>query len=669
MKQKLFFGLIALAAAAPELISRRVPTSAIRPPVTRSAPPQEPPANGITLAKRGSALHDDGLYAAAVARFDSAAQMLPQIRDWLTVFAASSLSHVGDTTEVNRRLATVDSLLSNDWAWRTRARAYTKANARVRALELATAAARSGSASKRASAWLYAAEMQKDLERTSDQRVSLKRAIEIAPYSDAGRDAARVLAAFPRASGAENLLAGRTLLRNGEPTRGIAVLRRYLEQEDEISARAQIRYEIGAALFSMDDYRGAERELQRVTSRHARAADARFLIGRAQYRQGKESAGMASFRRVINEYPRSQAATRALYFLGDLAQDDGRYEDAERYFKRAAARGEYGGSEVGLAAMRLGTLQYRNKEYAAAAKTFEARRGEQASFWLGKTLKAQGKDDAAREVLGKVDANRSLSYYDARAAELLERDFLRELPRGPAPAANDARVTRGLDRWILLRDIGWNEAAAYELGRLKRDVAGNTNALYTIAEQLIAKGHANAGIYTGRELIEKGESWNRRLLRILYPLPYQDIIEREARRRGLDPFFVAALMRQESWFNPRAVSGAGAVGLMQVVPSTGRQLAQGENIGRVTAETLTDPQTNITLGTKFLADLMRTWQSRTDAVLAAYNAGPSRMARWRTFPEYVDQDLFVERIPFQETRDYVRIVRVNTSIYHALYGD
>jgi soluble lytic murein transglycosylase len=673
MKQKLFFGLIALAAAAPELISRRhAGANDVVPQPTEAAVPsiQDTSDIGVAMARRGSALHDDGKYREAVARFDSAAQRMPHLADWLAVFAASSLSHVGDTVEVARRLGAVDSLLAHDWAWRTRARAFAKANARERALAAANAAARAGSASKRASALLFAAEMQRDLGRQADQRATLKRAIELAPYSDGGRDAARVLASFTSLTRAERLLAGRTLLRNGEPTRGIAVLRRYLEQEPDINKRAQIRYELGSALFSMDEYQAAERELQRVPVKHARAADARFLIGRAQYRRGNETAGMASFRRAINEYPSSQAATRALYFLGDLAQDDGRWADAARYFKQAAARGEKGGSEVALAAMRLGTLQYRQKDYAAAQKTFEGRRGEQAAFWLARTLEAQGKTDAARAQLEKVDANRSLSYYDARAAQLLQRDFLRDLPSGPAAPANpDARVARALERWTTLRDIGWNEAAAYELGRLKRSVAGNTSALYHIAEQLIANGHANAGIYTGRELLDKGESWNRRLLRIVYPLPFQDTIEREARRHGLDPFFVAALMRQESWFNPTAVSGAGAVGLMQVLPSTGRQLARGENIGTVTAETLKDPDINIRLGTKFLAELLRTWQSRTDAVLAAYNAGPTRMDRWRSFPEFADPDLFVERIPFAETRDYVRIVRVNTTIYHSLYGD
>ncbi len=675
MKQKLFFGMIALAAAAPELVSR-VPD---RPDPTEvpvaAAVAQEPPSEGVTIARRGSALHDDRAYADAVLRFDSAAQKLPQLEDWLNAFAASSLSFLGDTTEVNKRLATLDSLMAHDWSWRTRARAYSTAKAHGRALEFATAAARSGSASKRASAWLFAAEMQKELGRASDQRVSLRRAMEIAPYSDGARDAARMLAAFARPTPSEQLLAGRTLLRNGEPSRGIDVLHEWLERGQALETRAQVRYEIGSALFGMDSYRSAERELNRVPSNHARAADARFLIGRAQYRQGKEAAGSATFRKVAADYPRSRAATRALFFLGDLAQDNRRFADAARYFKQAADREEYGGDEVSLALMRLGTLQYQQKDFAAAQKTFEtyrkrAPRSEQAAFWLAQSIKSQGKNDSARAQLQQLDARRSLSYYDVRAAQLLDNDFLKDLPAGPAaPTTPQPHIDEPIDRWMLLRDIGWNEAASFELARVKRDVAGNTNALYTIAEHLNENGHPYAGITTGRELLDKGESWNTRLLRILYPLPYQDIIERESRKHGVDPFFVAALMRQESRFNPRARSGANAIGLMQVVPATGRQLARGENMGTIDAEKLTDPDINIRLGTKFLGDLMKTWQSRPDAVLVAYNAGPSRMERWRSFPEFADPDLFVERIPFSETRDYVRVVRVNTTIYHALYRD
>jgi soluble lytic murein transglycosylase len=679
MRQKLFFGLIALVALAPELVSRRAPESTrVEPTDTTEGVAQSAREQGVALAKRGYELHGEKKYEDAVARFDSAAQKIPQIKDWLNVFSASSLSFLGDTVGVHRRLTGVDSAMAQEWAWRTRARAFSTAKAYNRALEVATAAARTGGSSKRASALYFAAEMHKELGRQSEQRVTLLRAIELAPYSDAALDAARVLAEFRNPTSNERLQAGRALLRNGEQTRGAAVLRKFMEQTTNAELRGQVAYEIGSALFSIDSYQAAERELKKVPTKHARGPDARFLIGRSQYRQGKEATGSATFRRVVADFPRSQAATRALYFLGDLAQDDRRTADAIRYFKQTAARNQYGGSEPSLALMRLGTLQFQQKDYAEALKTFETYRSrneqgtarDQATYWAAQVATALGKKDTARAMLEEVDARRSLSYYDVRAAQLLDRDFLRDLPAGPAPSDSaQARFDKQLERWSLLRDIGWNESAAFELAQIKRDVGNTKSALYNLADALIKGGHPYAGIATGRELREKGESWNRRLLRIMYPFPYQEIIERESRKHGLDPYFVAALMRQESQFNPRARSGAGAIGLMQVMPATGRQLGRGENVGAVTPETLTDPDINIRLGTKFLADLMRTWHSRPDAVLAAYNAGPSRMARWRSFPEFAAPDLFVERIPFAETRDYVRVVRVNTSIYHALYGD
>ena len=93
-----------------------------------------------------------------------------------------------------------------------------------------------------------------------------------------------------------------------------------------------------------------------------------------------------------------------------------------------------------------------------------------------------------------------------------------------------------------------------------------------------------------------------RFLRILYPLPYRGIIQGEARLRGLDPAQVAAMIRQESWFNHTAVSGPGARGLMQVMPATGAGLAAGAGIRRWDADLLFNPEINVALGTRFLAE-------------------------------------------------------------------
>src|SRR5690606_36000529 len=123
-----------------------------------------------------------------------------------------------------------------------------------------------------------------------------------------------------------------------------------------------------------------------------------------------------------------------------------------------------------------------------------------------------------------------------------------------------------------------------------------------------------------------------------YPMPYRDAIAAEAARHGINPYLAAGLIRQESLFNARAVSPAGAMGLMQVMPATGERLARRLGTSGFDAAMLHDPLINIRLGMQFLADMIAEYNGRVDAVLAAYNAGPHRVNRWMEFPEWEDPE-------------------------------
>jgi soluble lytic murein transglycosylase len=129
------------------------------------------------------------------------------------------------------------------------------------------------------------------------------------------------------------------------------------------------------------------------------------------------------------------------------------------------------------------------------------------------------------------------------------------------------------------------------------------------------------------------------------------------------------LIRQESLFDTRARSVAGAIGLMQVMPGTGRELARRDGLSGFATRQLQDPDINLRLGTLFFGNLLDQHGGAVAYALAAYNAGPSRVARWKQQPDMTDPDLFAERIPFAETRDYVRIVQQNARIYAEIYGD
>jgi soluble lytic murein transglycosylase len=225
-----------------------------------------------------------------------------------------------------------------------------------------------------------------------------------------------------------------------------------------------------------------------------------------------------------------------------------------------------------------------------------------------------------------------------------------------------------MQRVDLLREIGWNDAAAYVIEQLAQRFTRATRTAYAFAEALNERGDAMTGIAIGWELFRTAGGWNTRLLRVIYPFPFRTILIEEAKERGVDPLLAAALIRQESMFNPEATSPAGAIGLMQIVPHTGEALARRLGVRRFDLDILKHVEFNAHLGMAYLEDQLSSFEGRLPVVLAAYNAGPHRITRWREFPEFQDDELFAERIPFAETRDYVKIVQNNARIYAALYA-
>src|SRR5437016_6508899 len=166
----------------------------------------------------------------------------------------------------------------------------------------------------------------------------------------------------------------------------------------------------------------------------------------------------------------------------------------------------------------------------------------------------------------------------------------------------------------------------------------------------------------------KPEEMRRDEWDVFYPLAYWDIITQESRARGLDPYQVAGLIRQETVFNARAVSPARAYGLMQLVVPTGILTAKKYGLDRsITMESLFEPRLNIQLGTAYFKDQIEKY-GRIEYVAAAYNAGPNRVVQWRaSLPLQIDE--WAEAVPFRETRLYIQGVVRNTLQYRRLYDD
>jgi len=154
--------------------------------------------------------------------------------------------------------------------------------------------------------------------------------------------------------------------------------------------------------------------------------------------------------------------------------------------------------------------------------------------------------------------------------------------------------------------------------------------------------------------------------RILFPQSWWDAIQTESAKRGLDPYLVASLIRQESEFNPSVISYANAYGLMQLLPSVGKSMAREEGMTHFETFQLLDPLTNIKLGTRYLRKMLDKFGGVQEYALAAYNAGDERVADWQAAGPYHGIDEFVESIPFTQTRDYVQGILRNEDIYRSI---
>jgi soluble lytic murein transglycosylase len=312
-----------------------------------------------------------------------------------------------------------------------------------------------------------------------------------------------------------------------------------------------------------------------------------------------------------------------------------------------------------------------------------------ALFWLARLAKEERDYAAARAWYEEV-LHRFPNYFYAVLAreELRQADVARAVPsaeirtylssihwprreRDPDFTA-DAESARRIARARLLRQADLDDWAEGELRYGARN-GGSTWALaMEMAESAAARGaHAQSiryilGTVPGYLFLPRDEA-PLRFWRLAFPFPYRPLIEKYARANGLDPFLLAALIRQESLFDPAVVSYAGAIGLTQVLPSTGRSLARRLRIRYRTASLKTAAY-NLRLGTYYLKNLIADCNGRIEDALAAYNAGMNRVTEWRGWAQFRDDPEFIETIPFTQTRDYVQIILRNADIYRWLYA-
>ena len=395
----------------------------------------------------------------------------------------------------------------------------------------------------------------------------------------------------------------------------------------------------------------------------------------ARSRQGRRDAVRTIEGWIVDRFPESRRAVDIVVERAHAALARGAYAEAAAGYERATEM-EPSHASAGLARMRLGQIRLQQNDADAAAQVFGSyleefptgQRWAEATYWVARSLGALGRDEDALEYLSQIRDRDVLSYYGVLVFDLLQEPFSLDVPAGPvsAPPGWLQSELRTLD---LLVAAGLDEGADVHVSGLIERTDGSVREGLDLADALIERGFAIQGIRLGQALQRRGAPLTRRLLRVLYPFPYRELVTREAREREIDPILLASLIRQESAFTSAIHSPAGAIGLMQVMPATGRDLARRQGIPDFTAATLETAEINLHLGTRFLVDMERRYaDGELPLILSAYNAGPTRATRWRRLPEFEDPLRFTERIPFDETRGYVKNITRNIAIYQFLYG-
>ncbi|HEX2494606.1 MAG TPA: transglycosylase SLT domain-containing protein, partial [Steroidobacter sp.] len=428
--------------------------------------------------------------------------------------------------------------------------------------------------------------------------------------------------------------------------------------------RELVELRIAECDYFLGHHKAALDGLVPFTEQASRRAEARFFHASATRELGRTDDYVAQTRSLVAEFSDSSWSEEALNNLGthyiltnrdDLAADVFR----ELYEKfPTSVRAE-------RAAWKHGWWSYKNGEYAAAVRTFEAaarsfpRSDYRPSFlyWAARAHAKLGVDSQAESRLSIVYSDYGSSYYGRLALLHLPKGVKTTLTSGTVPASAPAATVRAEPpaNIEVIRQLLSNELfddAISEL-RFAQRTSGASPALdATIAWAYNQKGELRRAITLMRRaypqhLTSGGQDLPVEILQVIYPLTYWDSIRKHSAARNLDPYVVAALIAQESTFDPKARSAANAWGLMQVIPSTGRRLARSLGIRRFSTPMLTDPEINLRLGTLYFSRLIEQFGGSYYA-LASYNAGESRVVRWKAERPGIEQDEFIDDIPFPE---------------------
>ena len=464
-------------------------------------------------------------------------------------------------------------------------------------------------------------------------------------------------------------------------------------------------FKAGMSYFNMNKYEDARKFLNLCYDNSpsgAYADDSLYYLGRSLTNLNSYDEAINTYKKLLELFPQSNYGDDSLYRSGRISYIADDWQNAAFYFQRLID--EYPeGDMLSTGYWELGWIQYRLEEFENAAITFERMAAkfsggtleEKGLFWQAKCFLKLNREAEAMSLFEKTFSMDPLSYYGFASAGILKNagadvampgfdknlnplnpeiseiipDIYNELiPRQITDSKDITHINKAKE----LLYIKFYTSAAAEIEASKDETDANPQKLLEISTlYLLSKDYENsigivqknsAKLSSSLSGIKKDYYYY-----LFYPYAYNELILKYSTEYNVEPDFLLAIIREESRFKADAGSHAGAQGLMQVMPATGRSIANQIGISNYSDSMLHDPEISIKMGSYYIGQMLSNFENNKYYALGAYNGGPGAMQRWISRYGNLDIDEFIESLTYDETKNYIKKVMASYFIYDLLY--
>ena len=462
----------------------------------------------------------------------------------------------------------------------------------------------------------------------------------------------------------------------------IEELKKFLVVDPHSPRRSEAKLKLGIAQVRLKQYDQA-RDTFRALAKDGgpESHEAAVWLARVYLRQGQGDKLVEAGRVLPSTSLSAEQKGQITLFVGMWLEDQKQYDEAIVKYHQVAKQGEPAAQRA-EGQWRVGWVYYRTGRYREAAEGLRALAEQhdsefepQALYWLGRAGE-QHQQPEAQEYYKKLCQRHRFTYYCQLARERMKGGPGSEIPPDVTMVSADppkegepaATITTRADiaqqtayrRAIELKTLGLDADAAHEVAVLTERYSRDPDALVALSTMLNEVGAYHQALRLARarfrdQLERTGGTVAPSLWNVAYPTGLLPTIKLQG-AKGVDPYLIAAIIREESQYDVKAVSRVGAIGLMQVMPATANTVAQRVGLPAVGREDLFDQETNIRIGVRYVEQLLEQFSGNLVYTIASYNAGPLAVGNWISQYRGQGQDEFVELIPYQETRQYVKRV-------------